>query len=452
MLAALVVSPAVQAQYALSDSSEWEHLGAHRQQLLAFGFSGSPDNLVVWAMDTGIYRLSDTPDGDWQRLGIRPSGGGALMIGSSPDTLIAGDALYRSIDGGETFVQLSTLPNSDGERIDSDGAISRFSPDSPYPYRLVAGDWPNLQYSDDGGDTWTRPEASPTHGPKDVYAFTSGRVLSAGFYGAALSLDGARTFEAIPELYNPDQVSFNLRSMMVLPGFVTGQPGDSGEGRVLISGSEQGQAGTLLWSTDDEGDSWREVARYPTFCSPGFMMSPVSPEVGGEVGWAIGVDCEDTILATGDGGETWFPIGKVPIESGTGTSTQTVVVGPDGRLYAGTSRNGPAESWSWRTREPVADVVRVAVSSQEGPDALSRASLTVFPNPSRQLVTLALSGPPSESHQLVVVDSVGREVARTELVAGSSWRLDVSDWAPGVYHARAGEDRQLEAVSFTVVR
>ena len=41
----------------------------------------------------------------------------------------------------------------------------------------------------------------------------------------------------------------------------------------------------------------------------------------------------------------------------------------------------------------------------------------------------------------------------------SSWRLDVSAWAPGVYHARvmrdhplAGADLRFDAVAFTVVR
>ena len=48
---------------------------------------------------------------------------------------------------------------------------------------------------------------------------------------------------------------------------------------------------------------------------------------------------------------------------------------------------------------------------------------------------------------LVVVDSLGQEVAR-----GSSWRLNVSAWAPGVYHARVVGDRQLGGVVFTVVR
>ncbi len=68
-------------------------------------------------------------------------------------------------------------------------------------------------------------------------------------------------------------------------------------------------------------------------------------------------------------------------------------------------------------------------------------------------VTFELDGPHSGTWWLVVTDSVGREIARTELVAGSSWRVDVSSWAPGVYHAHVEGLREVaESVSFTVVR
>ena len=108
-----------------------------------------------------------------------------------------------------------------------------------------------------------------------------------------------------------------------------------------------------------------------------------------------------------------------------------------------------------RSSEPVASW---AVTTE--PDAEPGAvRLRVSPNPSRQLVTVELAGIASPSAEVVIVDAQGREVARHELAGGSRWRLDVSGWAPGVYHARVVGDRRLtgadlgfDAVAFTVVR
>lgn len=161
-----------------------------------------------------------------------------------------------------------------------------------------------------------------------------------------------------------------------------------------------------LWWTEDAGETWAQWAEWDELAPP-----------------------EEVI--NGDARARW------------------ALVAPDGRLIVGVQSNNSTNSiFDKRSSEPVASW---AVSSEPQIEK-EETHLRVSPNPSRQLVRVELVGSPTASHQLVVVDSVGREVARTESSSGSRWRLDVSGWAPGVYHVRAGEGHVVDGVSFTVVR
>ena len=155
---------------------------------------------------------------------------------------------------------------------------------------------------------------------------------------------------------------------------------------------------------------------------------------------------------TEDAGTTWVRWAEwedllTPEEAAT-TDPRAfwALVGPDGRLYIGlVTAGGEQAVYDKRTSEVVAPTM-VAREPEAG-----AFQLRVAPNPSQRLVTLELAGGVRRIHLLRVVDSIGREVARTELTTGSGWRVDVSTWAPGVYHARV-EGEEVEPVAFTVVR
>lgn len=454
--AAWLVAPRSHAQTGpLTDSSAWQPLG-NKIEAEAFAFVGDPDDPTVWIGESGIWAL--TPGSStWSQIHRRPSATRFLFIGDdplAPDTIFTGTTLYRSVDGGQSYQRLED-PSIAGPESDSyiDEAIDRIPFRAPHHAgRLVAGAHPDLVYSDDGGDSWTRTaDASPTvRIVFSVAALNSGRVLAAGFWGAVRSDDGGATFEAIEALYDSTTFRFDLHKITVLDGFVTGQPGDSEQGRVVLTGAEGG-VGYGLWASDDEGATWTQ---HPLpgegACSMGVDLLPLGTDVGGEAGWVAAAHCDGRVLVSTDGAETWEEIGRVPgAGPAFGTNVKVAALGPDGQLYVGVNMNGPNEPWQYRTVGRLIDAVRVAVVSEDRPLGGDSASLRVSPNPAHDTVTLAVPGTTRASVDVVVVDARGREVVRRRVEAGAAWTLDLALWAPGIYHASI---EGVEATTFTVVR
>ena len=466
----LLAFPAAFAQTGpLADTMAWEPLADSGMEADAFAFVGDPDDPTVWAGEGGVYELLPG-SGTWVELARRPSPAGFLFLGPdplAPDTVLTGTNFYRSTDGGRTYHRLEDPSIDDGSgdiTVGDVGSIDRIPLSAPrHAGRLVAGDPPDLVYSDDGGDSWTRTsDASPTvRIVFSVKAFDSGRVLAAGFWGAVVSDDGGERFRPVEALYDSVSFRFDLHKITVLEGFVTGRPGDSEQGRVVLTGGQAGPGGgPYLWASDDEGTTWTRHATPggdPT--ANGVPLVPLGAAEGGESGWVVAVTPAGRVLHSTDGAETWVEIGRVPETHSVGGrgGVNTAALGPDGRLYVGASRNGPEEVRQYRTVGRLIDTVRFGVSAEREP-SLPPQSLVASPNPAHQLVEIALSyieragssrRLAGSTIELVVVDSLGREVARH--AATTSWRLDVSAWAPGVYHARV-EGAAADSVTFTVAR
>ena len=465
LVLALTLGASADAQGALDDTTAWEPLGDARQQLQAFTFSGDPDQPTIWGGDSGVYRL-DQIDGAWEQVYLFPQGGPMLFLGdpfgeTHPDTLFVGRGLHRSVDGGQTFDGVLEPPNPDGSRrsrIASRGALDQFPPDSPYPGRLVSGHSPATVYSDDGGDTWTRTETSPRLQTFRLHTFRSGRVVAAGFYGAVLSRDGGQTYAPVPALYDTTQISFDLTEMLMLDGFVTGRPGDSTEGRLLIIGTQAGRPSTYAWASDDEGETWREVHAFE-YGGTDFSIAAVPAEVGGGPGWAVGTDpFPGRVFATTDGGETWTQIGRVPgiMTHPDQHVTRAIVVevGPDGRLYAGTVRSGNKASWSYRSRGRVAEAMQPVARDPE-PEAPASVAVSVWPNPTGGAATVRLSLASPQAVRVSVVDALGREVAVLHDGAathGQRLWIDTEGWPVGAYSVRVVTEAGTASAGLTVAR
>ena len=442
-----------QAQEPLADSVAWEPLG-DRLRIESFAFSGNSEEPLVWALGVGLRTIQDV-SGPWTEIGpTRPRFGSIQFYGhdpSIPDTIFAGASLHRSTDGGQAFIRIEPATNLGGSTgIDGPGFDFTY-PGVGYSRRIIAGDGPGFLLSTDVGDAWASADTTPPLYDPSIKALQSGRILAAGFYGAVLSDDGGHTWHHIPALYDTEQIRYDVRRIAVLPGFITGQPGDSEEGRVVLSGTQGGSdGGWFQWYSDDEGESWtRTLQPGNAGCGNGVDIVPLGSETGAP-GDVAAVTCHGWVLLSNDGAETWTEIGRVPgVSPETDTIVKTAALGPDGRLYVGTSYLGPGDAYSYRTKWRASDGFAVAGGERPGRDALR---LAVSPNPSQLRVEIALVGGSSggEQVELVVVDGLGREVARR--ARASRWRLDVSGWAAGVYRARVEGNRQLGGVAFTVVR
>ena len=369
-----------------------------------------------------------------------------------------GRSLYRSVDGGQTFDRVETPAGGTNRSVGADGALDQFPSDSPYQGRLVAGDGRETVFSDDGGDTWTRSETSVEYYAFRLHTFRSGRVVAAGFYGAVLSRDGGQTYAPIPALYDTTQVGFDLTEMVMLDGFVTDRPGDSDEGRLIIIGTQAGRPATYAWASDDEGETWRQIHAFE-HGGTSFSITDLPASEGGGPGWAVATDpLPGRVWATTDGGETWRRIGWVPgvgeNADGTFTLAMTVEVGPDGRLYAGTVRQGNKASWSYRSRDRVAEAMQPVAREWE-PETPASVAVSVWPNPTGGAVTVGLSLAEPEAVRVSVVDALGREVAVVHDGAaadGQRLGIDTDGWPVGAYSVRVVTEAGQASAGLTVVR
>ena len=428
---------------------EWEQLPLipNSPATTAYGvaFFGDQETDVVWVSRNGPLRYapegSGTQWGDWNQLcsscggACNPTGG----IITSSGTLLTVDPFNVDrlpLNGtwecnvgerGDPLFQTS-LPGLQG--VDGNG--------------LVLSGGLGTYISDDDGrkDTWD--EGGLPGGDAMTYdevpvsdSLPNGRLLAGVLGGITISDDGGQTWNGAQGGY-PGRIGF---SFAFLP-----EP-EHPYGGTLYAGMQDfalvEDSSATVYRSEDGGATWTLHYRFSPSAlglagaawvqieatPDGVLWAGVSPLHGGSSPGS------GAIARSEDGGETW----ELAQTGFDGWRIRSLDLGPNGRLYAST------DVGLWRTVEPV------FVAATDVPDE-EPLELVVQPNPSRQLVTLELMGLQPERYQLVVVDSVGREVTRTELASGSSWRLDVSSWAPGVYHVRVGEGHAVEAASFTVVR
>jgi len=188
----------------------------------------------IWAAGHNVLFASDDGGRTWAE--VRPEGLPGLDLhgfAADPDdgerlyAAVAGEGLYRSVDGGRTFSLVSEEvgPNVFGLSVTSTGRILAADPSS------------GVYASDDGGRTWAVVLDEPAIGVA-VAPARPRRVLATG-RGIFLSRDGGDSWEAV---------------LVVEGGFgpVAWAPSDPRVGYVI--GPER-----TLYSTRDGGASWQPV-------------------------------------------------------------------------------------------------------------------------------------------------------------------------------------------------
>ncbi len=435
----------------------WERVGNLPRDTF-FPISVSPDGFFWAAFDEldvvngaqvfyqGVYQLAAPYNSDtvWEKVSepVRLSSRWAYVVARDTILLDEGNRTYRSTDGATSWQQIQDV-NGVTRIIEMPAGL-------PYAGRLIAARGGRMaSFSDDRGATWTEADLLGLSLHADAERISiittgpyAGRLVAGGFAGVTISDDGGFTWSVTSE-WAPFQQSTDCIATL------HGQSPSGGD-RVLtvINDISIPDDSVRVSMSDDGGETWqRGFGLFPG----DFRTCMEVVDLGG--GRAAAVMMRGPVWWTEDAGETWARWAEwdelVSPEEASGGDPRAfwALAGPDGRLYIGLrTPGGELSIHDRRTSMPV-----TAWPVAQEPAAESAAvELRVSPNPSRQFVTFALTGAARERwFEIVVVDGLGREIAQNEQALGADWRLDVSGWAPGVYHARV-ERHTAESVSFTV--
>ncbi len=263
------------------DALTWRMIGPHRggRTVGATGVSGRPNEFYIGVNNGGVWKTNDygrtwrpifddQPTGSIGALAVAPSDPKIIYVGSGeglqrPD-LSTGDGIYKSVDGGQTWVQLGLR---DGQQI---GAIIV---DPANPDRLFVA----------------------------VLGHPYGANEERGIYR---SLNGGKSFQRV--LYKDENtggiaVKFDPRDARVVYASLWAArqgPWENGAWRGTTSG---------LFKSTDGGETWRP-------------LSKGLPEQPGRIGFDFALSnpermyaiCAQQIFRSEDAGESWQLVNSDP--------------------------------------------------------------------------------------------------------------------------------------------
>jgi len=231
-----------------------------------------PNDLVLGTHD-GLYRSTDGGS-TWSFDDLAGQDAMNLARPTSSTVWAAGhNVLARSVDGGSTWLDVASagLPSLDVHGF----AVAASNPKEAFAAIAGAG----LYRSTDDGESFEQVSAEVGPNVMALAVAPDGRVLAGDMQrGLLSSADNGKTWS-------------RLHDAQVMGLAVN--PGDSS--RVLAGGP-----GVLL--STDGAKSWRQVLDVPDGAGP-VAWSASDPDVA----FAVGFD--RLLYRTGDGGETWAPVG-----------------------------------------------------------------------------------------------------------------------------------------------
>lgn len=186
------------------------------------GLYRSIDDSLSWVAVNAGLQSTDT-----RAICFMPNG--TILLGTS-----RGDAVYRSMDNGDTWQAASNLPSY------AQGSVLVPAPNGD----IYLGGWPGFFRSRDGGASWTLYSAGLTNSAfHDMVLTASGSIYSATEGGVHFSSTGGESWSE----RNSGLVNSTPTSLAVHP-----------DGS-LFAGTEG-----ATWRSLDRGDSWTRVFNSPT--------------------------------------------------------------------------------------------------------------------------------------------------------------------------------------------
>ena len=283
-----------------------------------------------------------------ERLKVDPNNGHVLYFGSR------NNGLWRSIDAGLTWTQVTTFPvtsTTDGvgiafvDFVKSDGTTTLSSTTvSKVIYAGVSDDGTNfasLYRSTDGGASWSKVSGGPTGYFVNHGVFSPDEASLYLSYGNAIGPNGMST--GVVYKYTPstsDASAAGTWTNITPPAPTFGENGSYGFGTVAVDA----QTGALevpsmdlwwmhddIWRSTDQGASWHEVIMngntYDTTASPYISIMQTESTTPPGPGWWIGALIIDPFdsdhVMYGTGATVWATHNQTNSDSSTATAWTT---------------------------------------------------------------------------------------------------------------------------------
>jgi photosystem II stability/assembly factor-like uncharacterized protein len=368
--------------------------------------------------------------------------------------------IWRTTDGGQTWQNAGPAAPGNGrftighlEALDSRHAWVMMQRTDAANAALP----PELHYTADGGQTWTRrslPAASngigqlrflsPTEGllvdfqSKTIYRTTDGGQTWAAPLTLPTLAAGQRLYDlqAAPgllwtQVYNPSSQVVGFWAST--DGGQTWQAKSTPTGfsgvvfrdaqHALLSSVQGG-----MLSTSDGGQTWTAATLPPFRLGPQAALHAVpgtTAYAAGAFGQTGGTDPKGSAVSYDDG-QTWTTLET------SNTYYQLQFTGPDAGWHIRAEFFVPTVQYEYQSMGRYnGPALTPSVTASQPPRALLTAA--VFPNPSRDgLFTLQLPESAGRVRSVRVLDALGREVYRSAALPASQ-RLDLSRQPKGLY-------------------
>ncbi|HET9389875.1 MAG TPA: hypothetical protein VFO44_09535 [Steroidobacteraceae bacterium] len=373
----------------------WRMIGPFRggRTRAVTGVPGQPNVFYIGAVDGGVWKSDDAgrtwhPIFDGQptqsigAIAVAPSDPSVVYVGSGealhrPD-LSVGNGIYRSGDGGRTWVHLGledaqqicelSVDPHDAKRVFAAVLGHPYGPSSERGiYRSLDGgaSWQRVLYKDE--DTGASAVEIDPSRPDIVYAalwqarlgpWEDKNDFDGTGGGLFKSTDGGNTWKPLKAGLPSDLSQVNIAIAPSTPDRIYAEVGTN------EPGDYQSSAGLGIFRSDDAGENWTRITSDPR----------PSLRIGGGDLPVVSVDPSnaDVVYATGlvtmksqDGGKTWSPLRGAP----GGDDYQNLWVSPrDGRVIALVSDQGAVvtvnggRTWSSWFNQPTAQLYHVSVS------------------------------------------------------------------------------------------
>jgi photosystem II stability/assembly factor-like uncharacterized protein len=370
---------------------QWRCIGPFRggRTVAAAGVPGKPNLFYIGVNNGGVWKSTDTgrtwipifdgqPTGSIGALAVAPSNPDVIYVGSGeglrrPD-LSTGDGVYRSTDGGNTWIHLGLR---DGQQI-TNILVDPHDPNRVFVAVLGHPYGPNpdrgVFRSTDGGESWqkilyqdentgaTDLAFDPTN-PQIVYAvlwssrrppWTTGAPLEGHTGGLFKSTDGGDTWKPLTKGLPTKEQGLGRIGIGIAP---------NDPNRIYALVDAQPDVGGLFRS-DDAGESWQRVNNEERIWGRGFDFAwvRVAPENHDTI-----YICNTSTYRSTDAGVNFTAIKGAP----GGDDYHTVWINPENPQIillasdqgATISVNGGA-TWSSWYNQPTAQFYHVITDNQ----------------------------------------------------------------------------------------